>query len=72
MINHATIAQLHTDMHFSALNVAHITPKILAPVLEQILTYPEVTLVQSFTSFEQRPILHLRMGAGPVKILMWS
>ena len=72
MINHATIAQLHTDMHFSALNVAHITPEILAPVLEQILAYPEVTLVQSFTSFEQRPILHLRMGTGPVKILMWS
>ncbi|HAQ48301.1 MAG TPA: peptidase M14 [Glaciecola sp.] len=72
MINHATIAQLHTDMHFSALNVAHITPEIFAPVLEQILAYPEVTLVQSFTSFEQRPILHLRMGTGPVKILMWS
>ena len=72
MINHATISQLHTDMHFSELNVAHITPEILAPVLEQIMAYPEVMLVQTFTSFEQRPIVHLRLGTGPLKILMWS
>lgn len=72
MVNHANIAQLHNDTHFSALNVAHITPEILAPVLEQILSYPQVSLINTYTSFEQRPILHLRMGKGPLKIFMWS
>ena len=72
MVNHANIAQLHNDTHFSALNVAHITPEILAPVLEQILSYPQVALINTYTSFEQRPIFHLRMGKGPLKIFMWS
>ncbi len=72
MIAHEIINTLFTSQHFSPLTASHITPDKLAPVIQQVLAYPDVQLVDTYVSFEQRPIYHLRLGHGPQRILLWS